>query len=197
MGLVMKPTKFKTIQHYHEPGDLHEFTFSCFRRQNLLTNDAWRRYLAQAIDEAGREYGFHLVAFVFMPNHVHLLTWPVEEQPRIADYLKWIKRSSSASIKNDLSKAKSSLLRRLTVQEATKQPVFRFWEKGPGYDRNLNQPGTVQASIDYLHRNPVRRGLVTESRRWKWSSARFYESDGQLQEPELPKITLLPAEFWN
>jgi hypothetical protein len=31
---------------------------------------------------------------------------------------------------------------------------------------------------------------------WRWSSARYYESDGQIVDPLLPKITPLPPEFW-
>jgi hypothetical protein len=28
--------------------------------------------------------------------------------------------------------------------------------------------------IDYIHNNPVRRGLVSQATDWPWSSARFY-----------------------
>jgi hypothetical protein len=28
--------------------------------------------------------------------------------------------------------------------------------------------------IDYLHTNPVRRGLVAKAEDWEWSSARWY-----------------------
>jgi len=42
--------KYKRVKHYHEPGDLHELTFSCYRRMPLLTNDAWPAYLAESID---------------------------------------------------------------------------------------------------------------------------------------------------
>jgi len=28
--------------------------------------------------------------------------------------------------------------------------------------------------IDYIHQNPVRRGLVRQATDWPWSSARFY-----------------------
>ena len=53
------------------------------------------------------------------------------------------------------------------------------------------------SSIDYIHLNPVRRKLVTEARLWKWSSARFYASDGLNIDPDLPRITPMPAEFWG
>lgn len=54
----------------------------------------------------------------------------------------------------------------------------------------------VRASIDYIHNNPVKRGLCQKAREWRWSSARFYESDGTFLDPLLPELTPLPAEFW-
>jgi putative transposase len=34
--------------------------------------------------------------------------------------------------------------------------------------------------IDYLHRNPVRRGLVERPEEWWWSSAAWYLSSGEV-----------------
>jgi putative transposase len=189
--------KFKTIKHYHEPGDLHELTFSCYRQMKLLTNDSWRRYLARAIDRAGEQHQIQLVAFVFMPEHVHLLVFPLNDKPAIDDYLATLKQPVSAEIKRDLRRAGSPLFKRLTVRERPGKESFRFWQEGPGYDRNLQNPTSVLSSIDYIHLNPVRRKLVTQARLWKWSSARFYESGGTEVDPDLPRITFLPPEFWS
>jgi hypothetical protein len=60
----------KTFRRYHSPGDLHELTFSCYRRMPLLTNDLWRTALARCLDAALVEAHFDLAAFVFMPEHV-------------------------------------------------------------------------------------------------------------------------------
>ena len=62
----------KQIRHFHEPGDLHELTFSCYSRMPLLTNDVWREMLCRSIDTAIDRWQFRLVAFVLMPEHVHL-----------------------------------------------------------------------------------------------------------------------------
>ncbi len=35
-----------------------------------------------------------------------------------------------------------------------------------------------------------------KSRDWRWSSTRYYESNGQVIDPLHPLITPLPAEFW-
>ena len=50
----------------------------------------------------------------------------------------------------------------------------RIWQPGGGYDRNVIDLSTVQEMIDYIHANPVRRGLVERAIDWEYSSARWY-----------------------
>jgi putative transposase len=38
--------------------------------------------------------------------------------------------------------------------------------------------------IEYIHANPVRRGLVTRAEEWKWSSAGWFEGKNSLR-PDL------------
>jgi putative transposase len=184
----------KRVRHFHEPGHLHEFTFSCYRRIPLLTNDDWRQRLSRAIDQANREAAVELVAFVFMPEHIHLLVYPTLFQPSLSFYLARIKQPFSKEIKEVLTGNQSRLLERLTAQERPGKWCFRFWQEGPGFDRNLFSPDAITASIDYIHNNPVRRGLCKRAIDWKWSSARFYLANPPgRQDPALPFIHGVPA----
>jgi putative transposase len=115
----------------------------------------------------------------------------------ISTLLAKIKQPVSIQVRNDLEVAKSRLLPRLMVRERPGKVVFRFWQEGPGFDRNLFTTKTVQLAIDYIHLNPVKRGLCVKARDWRWSSARYFESDGQELDELLPTITPLPAEFWT
>jgi len=188
--------KRKRVKHYHDPGDVHELTFSCYRRLPLLTNDAWRGYLATRVEKACRERRFWLVAFVFMPEHVHLVVLPESDEPDIGAFLAAVKRPCSVEVKQDLLAGQSGLLDKLTVRERPGKRVFRFWQEGPGYDRNLKHDNSVLASIDYIHDNPVRRGLYRSATDWFWSSARFYATEPPKQDPRLPRIDGLPADFF-
>jgi putative transposase len=71
-----------------------------------------------------------------------------------------IKQPFSGRIKRILLNEKRPLISDLTVLERPGKEAFRFWREGPGYDRNLSSKQTVLAAIDYIHLNPVRRGLV-------------------------------------
>lgn len=186
----------KLVKHVHEPGHLHEFTFSCYQRRPLLTNDDWRERLARSLDQANETCRFQLVAFVFMPEHVHLLTFPLEEQPRFGPYLANIKQPFSKQIKEILVRHESRLVERLTVREREGKNCFRFWQEGAGFDRNLFTRDAILASIDYIHKNPVERELCIRATDWKWSSARYYLNDPPCQQDaSLPFIHGPPPEL--
>lgn len=186
----------KQVQHFHEPGQLHELTFSCYQRMPLLTNDVWRGLLCRSVDRAVERTSYRLIAFVLMPEHMHLLVLPTLNTVRIDKFLSAIKQPHSVRIKRILQQSQSPLLNRLTVQERPGKTSFRYWQEGPGYDRNLFSEKAVISAIDYIHENPVRRGLCRTATDWKWSSARWYASDGTGSDPDLPRIHGIPWEFF-
>jgi len=189
----------KTVRHFHEPGDLHELTFSCYRRLPLMVNDEWLELLAQSVDAANGQWNMQLIAFVFMPEHVHLLLNPLDPVPQIDRYLAALKQPVSSRIRQRLQAARNEiLLAQLTIRERPGKEVFRLWQEGPGFDRNLFTPQAIMASIDYFHENPVKRGLCAKAVDWKWSSARYYLSQPpRHQFPPLPFIHGLPPEALN
>jgi len=88
------------------------------------------------------------------------------------------------------------LLQRLTIRQRPGKTTFRFWQEGPGYDRNIRTEKVLLSAIDYIHLNPVRRGLVQRAADYQWSSARWYASDGQEVDPLLPKLSAVPPEWF-
>lgn len=195
----MPPSKddYKRVKHVHEVGDFHEFTFSCYHQKNLLADPNACLFLARSIDRAGERYNFRLMAFVFMPNHVHLLTHTVETNPDFPAYLSAIKQPVSLRMKRYYERERPALLRELTIRERPNKMTFRFWQEGPGYDRNLNQAEAILGSIHYLHLNPVRKNLCEKTVDWKWTSARFFENPLSPSDASLPKVYPLPFEVFE
>jgi putative transposase len=151
--------------------------------------------LSEAVERACERHNYHLSAFVLMPEHVHLLVYPGPDALTIDRLLKAIKRPYSFRIKRLLQETGSQLLSRLTIRQRPGVETFRYWQEGPGYDRNLDRVDTVLAAIDYIHRNPVRRGLVNRAVDWQWSSARWYEGLEYEERIRVPELSKLPAEF--
>jgi len=187
-------THRKQVRHYHEPGDCHELTFSTYRRLPLLTDHRWQQMLSDSIDRAIERHAFHLAAFVFMPEHVHLLVYPTTHAARLDRLLAAIKRPLSYRIKEQLRESDHPLLRKLTVRERPGTFRFRFWQEGPGYDRNLSSSKAISAAVDYIHLNPVRRGLCENALSWKWSSARCYHYPEEPVDADLPSVHGFPPD---
>jgi putative transposase len=159
---------------FDEPGHAHGLTFSCYRRIRFLRAERPCRWLAAAVEAARRRMGFDLWAFVFMPEHVHLIVRPHDPGARVAAVLKAIKQPVGRRAIGHLERHAPRWLPRLTRRRNGRVERL-FWQPGGGYDRNLTEPSTLAATLAYLHENPVRRGLVERAGDWRWSSAGWYE----------------------
>lgn len=151
-----KFVKFKTRKVWNETGHTHFLTFCTDQRKPYLANDAVCELLAASILRAQEIHNFAVLAYVFMPDHVHLAVYPLNEAYDISAILKSIKLSSSKKVKN------AGYIRNV------------LWESGGGYDRNVSQVKTRREVIRYILENPVRKGLVEQSVEYRWSSARWY-----------------------
>ena len=166
--------KYKTCKRWNEPGHAHELTFSCFRRLPLLSKDRTRAWFLEAVDRARVRHEFDVWAYVIMPEHVHLLVHPRRHSYDVSAALKAIKWPVAIRAKRYLERYASPWLVRLTDVSPDGRAVVRFWQRGGGYDRNVPDERALGAMIEYIHANPVRRGLVPTPEDWPWSSARWY-----------------------
>ncbi len=160
------------------PGHARYLTFSCFHGRPFLNAPRSRQWLADAIDRARRTHGYRLWAWVIMPEHVHLLIWPRNEHPHVGPILTSIKQSVSRRAVAWATDDARDQLDRMADVAPDGQVTHRFWQRGAGYDRNVWTDQAIWKSIDYIHDNPVRRGLYAKSTDWEWSSAREHERLG-------------------
>jgi len=110
-----------------------------------------------------------------MPEHFHLLiSEPEKGNPSVV--LKVVKERFTRCInrKRRLSPAQALL------GNIPRSPV---WQKRL-YDFNVWSRRKQVEKLRYMHRNPVKRGLVAQPEEWKWSSYPSYAYG----EPELVRI---------
>lgn len=164
---------------YNVPGHVHFLTFSCFHKHHLLTSDRVRTWLAQSINAARVKHEFSLWAYVFMPNHVHLIIRPNRDDHSISKILGDIKTPVSQSFMAHLRRTTPWELEMLRARQG-KREVHRLWQAGGGFDRNLFEWGEIEEKMNYIGLNPVRRGYVKESTDWIWSSALARRGDKEV-----------------
>jgi REP-associated tyrosine transposase len=131
--------------------------------------------LIASIEKARLQHNFSLWAYVFMPNHVHLIIFPKQNTFSISAILRSIKQPVSRRAIEYLKKENPQGLHYLLTQE--KRVPYRFWQAGGGYDRNITVTKTLVKAIKYIHNNPVRKDLVSIATEWTYSSARQWSGE--------------------
>jgi REP element-mobilizing transposase RayT len=63
----------KNLKRRYGQKDLHFITCSCYRRLPLFRSVRARNVFVRILDEMREQYGFAVVGYVIMPEHVHLL----------------------------------------------------------------------------------------------------------------------------
>src|ERR1700674_3153967 len=144
------------LRRFHQSGQSHFLTFSCYRRQANLSSPATYDLFVQCLEDMRRRFAMCMYGYVVMPEHVHLLV--IEPQhATLAEAIHFLKLSFAKRLRSRKRATESS----------------SFWQKRY-YDPNVRDAREFTVKLRYLHRNPVKRGLVKEPGDWKWSSFRHY-----------------------
>ncbi len=139
------------LKRYQQARELHFVTFSCYRRQSLLASAHAKQLFEVALEQARRQYGFFVTGYVIMPEHVHLL----------------LSEPERGTLARALQAVKQSVARRLIAGRP------HFWQ-ARYYDFNVWTKRKRIEKLRYMHRNPVKRGLVERPEDWAWSSFIHY-----------------------
>ena len=147
------------LKRFQQAESLHFITFSCFHRLPLLEAPGAREAFEAVLEQTRAKHHARVYAYVLMPEHIHLL---VNEPPQIvlAQFLKAVKQMTSRKLRGAREK---------------------FWQ-ARYYDSNVRGEQARSEVIRYIHRNPVKRGLVAKPEDWAWSSFRHYAT-GRVAHP--------------
>src|SRR6202050_316626 len=155
-------------------GQLHFITCSCYRRMPLLGTERARHLFLKILSEVRERHDFALIGYVVMPEHIHLLI----SEPNVGS-----PSTAMQVLKQRVSRAMHRRRRR------TRSEQKWLWEEGPVgqyqafwqrrfYDFNVWSAKKRNEKMNYMHFNPVKRGLVVHPQDWLWSSCSFYSRTG-------------------
>jgi putative transposase len=157
------------------------------QRRRLLGKPRDRDLFLQVLESVRRRYGFVVVGYVVMPEHVHLLLGePRRGNPSVV--MQALKQGFARRLLVRLRRRddpRQSSLWKAAVEEG------RIWQHR-FYDFVVFTAKKRLGKLDYMHQNPVKRGLVLKPEQWAWSSYRAYAlgERGPVLVNEAPKIEL-------
>lgn len=135
-------------------------------RDRTIVASAWQQIL-----RAAGERAFAIIAYIFMPDHTHLLVEGLDATSDLQAFAHLAKQRSS----HDYKQATGS----------------RLWQ--PGYwDRVLRNDESTWDVAHYMCDNPVRKGLVK-----KWTDYELLRSGIMSREDFIREMTSHPTRKWQ
>ena len=138
----------KNLKRIIGRGDLHFITFCCYQRRPLLASARARNLAVQILKEVRARYGFALVGYVIMPEHLHLL---ISESASVAPskIIQVFKQRLSRRMRARKRTLKGQLRLRFPEKENL---LRRFWQRRY-YDFNVYSRTKVLEKLHYIHSN--------------------------------------------
>src|SRR5579864_719136 len=152
------------LHRYYGAGYLHFITTSCHQRRALLGSQRDRDLFLQILERVRRRYHFVVVGYVVMPEHVHLLlSEPERGNPSVV-----MQALKQGFVRGLLRKLRSDP-RQGDLDGTAALEAGHIWQHR-FYDFVVFTEKKRIEKLCYMHRNPVKRGLVLEPQQWAWSS---------------------------
>lgn len=137
----------------------------------ILTTKFARGCLRSAFKTARTRWPFTIPAIVLLPDHLHVIWILPDGDSAFSTRWAWIKREftrnwlAGAGIERTTTRSKQSERRRGVWQR-------RFWE------HTIRNETDFQHHCDYIHYNPVKRGLTRCPQDWPYSSFQRFVRTG-------------------
>jgi putative transposase len=135
------------------PGLPHHVTQRGNRRQPIFFADADHEAYRDLVAAACAERGVGCLAWCLMPNHLHLILTPPDED----------------GLRGALAEAHRRYTRRVNLAQGW--TGYLFQGRFASYPMDAAH---LMAAVRYVELNPVRAGLVGRAEDWRWSSARAH-----------------------
>jgi len=149
-----------------------------------LGNDLLKNAFTQQLILTKEVLAFDLYAWVIMPEHFHLLLRTRHEDVAVPAILRRLKSGFAQRAISRWRELDAQILPRITDAQGR----TRFWQQGGGYDRNIYSEEEMIEKINYIHNNPIKRGLVENPEDWVWSSARWHEQGMTYTGPAIDQV---------
>ena len=141
----------------------------------ILTSKPYLDILVSSIQYCQANSGLIVFVYVLFDNHFHMVC----NAPELSKVMQSIKRHTAKTIiqqlENDQRMWTLDLLSFYKKRHKT-ESEHQLWQEG-FHPQQILSDETLNQKVDYIHFNPVRRGLVSEPEHWVYSSAGDYILD--------------------
>ncbi|MGV3586193.1 MAG: transposase [Adhaeribacter sp.] len=148
------------------------FTATILNWKHLLTPNKYKNIITSSLQFLVNQKRIILLAYVIMPNHLHLI-WRINNGHKREDIQRDFLKFTAQQIRFDLQANHPQVLEKFRV--AAKDRAYQIWERNP-LSVDLLGKEMVEQKLQYIHLNPLQEkwNLVQKPEAYTYSSAMFY-----------------------
>ncbi len=139
--------------------------------KHLFVDERFYRQAAESLNFCCEKYDAEILAFVFMPSHIHLIVF-FNSDPRCSDFMRDFKKYTSVMFRRMIGSGEdTSFFESLSYQKGRQR--YKVWSSR-FHAIAIRHRTVLLTKIRYIHDNPVKAGLAQLAEDYNWSSARWY-----------------------
>jgi REP element-mobilizing transposase RayT len=165
------------MTHYRIDGHIYYITSNVYNRLSIFTRSPFVLPLLDSLNYYRYKYRFKLLGYVIMPDHLHLLIFP-QDAALVGDMMRDFKKFTATRIirQAQIEQNQAWLVAFSAAGSETGRSENKVWQDD-FWEMNIFSERFVRQKLNYIHRNPVRAGLVNAPEAYPYSSYRNYISD--------------------
>ncbi|MGB8352625.1 MAG: transposase [Chthoniobacteraceae bacterium] len=134
----------------------------------VFTTGAYCDILVRSLEYCRAHKGLKIYAWVILDNHFHAIL----AAPDLAGVLRDLKSFTAGLLIKQLKEERREwLLNQLRYYSAPREDgEYQVWQEG-SHPQVVPSDGIMRQKLEYLHNNPVKRGMVGAPEHWRYSSA--------------------------
>ncbi|MGV3503411.1 MAG: REP-associated tyrosine transposase [Adhaeribacter sp.] len=160
------------------PEGIYFITFATVQWADVLTRPHYKNIMVESLRYCQEKKGLDLYAWCLMTNHVHLIASARESfklSEILRDFKKYTAKKLILALQNPEESRKNWLLWlcRAAGQRNVNNQEYQLWQQD-NHPVELTTNTMMTQRLDYLHKNPVKEGIVFEAENYVYSSAIDY-----------------------
>jgi REP element-mobilizing transposase RayT len=163
-------SKYKIVKHDTQP---YFVTMNVHMKIPVFTKELYAQCIMQNLSFYRENNQLQIYAYIIMDTHIHLI---VAHESNLSGVLQRFKSYTAKQCIALLQKDDREWILPLMKEHKAsykKDSLYQFWQEG-NHPRQRHTVQMFNQKVEYIHHNPVRRGLVDDESGWKYSSARAY-----------------------
>ena len=151
---------------------LYFITFTVQKWIPVFTSEKYFEILMEKFRYSQREKDLKIYSYVILDNHFHSIVSGNNLRHTIASVKSFTAKTVIDLLKTDNKDWLLNQLQYYKLKHKTKSD-HQLWQEG-FHPQVIYSDEVFRQKAEYIHYNPVRRGLVTEPEHWRYSSAATY-----------------------